>query len=885
VINIHGPANALVDLNIENSGELVSTASGPLFNDCSRVSGNIIGDVISRGGGSLCAAGQPAALTLVRNGSVDAALPALDSVDPHLQSLAASTALPSDLNNWNTATNGTTVTSGVTDPWGGTTAQTIVGPGGAYRQKQFSQTAAVGDVFVFGGWFKGGNANWSWAQNDVTMDGADGWPLQTGAVGDWHFGYVARKVTASDGGSHWVAVQGYAGVSYAGLFFVRIPAGAMSDGEIARVLRSQMRQFVAGAPAGSWALPAGQSLCFAGDCLNDAAGVLQWKGAGLVNGADIAPKSVNGVRKVDQYPGVDFGAKVAACIAALPSTGGICDARGLTGTQSLSANLTINKSNVVILLGAPLTVNMGTYQVIVPSGLQNIAMYGPIPWGGNPNSGSSQSTSFSYNGNPGTAFLIGDDSGDLYHIYLANFNLRVWYDPSVGIHLTRIHNSTLDRVFVALNTASTATGTQVIFDGGASGWNDTVNVVEYKGYGGKFGVTLIGGAPEANQNGIFFRGGYIGANTKNVAGSICLDVESGSAYIDGLGVQTCDIGAKIATHQGMMPLLRVEDPSVNTGIWLTSASSRNTITTGGWTVVKDDQTDSLSMNHISRAGAAAMGPNGSATFLQGVTAGGLNVTQLATPTLQPTVTPTGGAAGTYTYTTVAVSPYGGTTAAGPPRTITNGPATLDSTHYNTIQVGMVYGASRMDVYRTSGGATQGKIASIPVYISLDGGNVTSRFQVVDNGLVADGATPPSTNTSGQASFAGPVTVQGSPLLTSAGNVKTFVLDRITTLTSTSTSNYRWYSSRTATASRLSYNLGTSGSGCTTLAVLSLLDGSSSNAILGSWTIPNASSVGYIDATPFTLPANHMIYAQITTAAGGCGTSPANLYPIVEYTTQ
>ena len=53
---------------------------------------------------------------------------------------------------------------------------------------------------------------------------------------------------------------------------------------------------------------------------------------------------------VDVMVGADAGAKLVACIAAIPASGGICDARGLEGAQVISTTVTVNKP-VVILLG------------------------------------------------------------------------------------------------------------------------------------------------------------------------------------------------------------------------------------------------------------------------------------------------------------------------------------------------------------------------------------------------------------------------------------------------------------------------------------------------------------------------------------------------------
>lgn len=60
----------------------------------------------------------------------------------------------------------------------------------------------------------------------------------------------------------------------------------------------------------------------------------------------------NNVRFADQFPGSDAGAQILACIADLPSTGGVCDARGLTGAQIWSTSVTVATSGVHLMLGA-----------------------------------------------------------------------------------------------------------------------------------------------------------------------------------------------------------------------------------------------------------------------------------------------------------------------------------------------------------------------------------------------------------------------------------------------------------------------------------------------------------------------------------------------------
>ena len=82
--------------------------------------------------------------------------------------------------------------------------------------------------------------------------------------------------------------------------------------------------------------------------------------SGLNTGAKLAPKGqprqdrksterYKNIIQIDGLPGADAGAKIAACIAALPFAGGTCDARNLEGSQTIGA-MTISLP-VTILIG------------------------------------------------------------------------------------------------------------------------------------------------------------------------------------------------------------------------------------------------------------------------------------------------------------------------------------------------------------------------------------------------------------------------------------------------------------------------------------------------------------------------------------------------------
>jgi parallel beta-helix repeat protein len=84
---------------------------------------------------------------------------------------------------------------------------------------------------------------------------------------------------------------------------------------------------------------------------------------------------LSNVRFADQFPGATADAKIANCIADLPAAGGVCDARGIQGTQTLAGQITISKP-VKLLLGA-VTLSYGSVTapfLIISSGVSIIGL-------------------------------------------------------------------------------------------------------------------------------------------------------------------------------------------------------------------------------------------------------------------------------------------------------------------------------------------------------------------------------------------------------------------------------------------------------------------------------------------------------------------------------
>ena len=68
-----------------------------------------------------------------------------------------------------------------------------------------------------------------------------------------------------------------------------------------------------------------------------------------------------------QMSGSTWDAKINAAHAILPSTGGVIDARSISGSQSMAGSITISKPGVQVLLPPSLQLSMGSNQIIIPT--------------------------------------------------------------------------------------------------------------------------------------------------------------------------------------------------------------------------------------------------------------------------------------------------------------------------------------------------------------------------------------------------------------------------------------------------------------------------------------------------------------------------------------
>ncbi len=85
----------------------------------------------------------------------------------------------------------------------------------------------------------------------------------------------------------------------------------------------------------------------------------------------------NRVREVSTFPGATQDAQIASCFADLPSTGGICDARSLPGTQTWARNPFVSLTKPVTLLLGPAIITTVTFGPPPGFGLVRLIGSGP----------------------------------------------------------------------------------------------------------------------------------------------------------------------------------------------------------------------------------------------------------------------------------------------------------------------------------------------------------------------------------------------------------------------------------------------------------------------------------------------------------------------------
>jgi hypothetical protein len=157
------------------------------------------------------------------------------------------------------------------------------------------------------------------------------------------------------------------------------------------------------------------------------------------------------IRMCNEFSGADAGAKIAACFADLPASGGIADARGLEGSQSATLTIAI-PSNTTLLLGE-IKLTSSAIGACITLGQYNSAIIGRVR--GDHTSTFETETRFtggtaiyctankilSYQGSPGIGGPT-EANARIENLYLFGSDTAVygvWLDRFAGTHISDVN--------------------------------------------------------------------------------------------------------------------------------------------------------------------------------------------------------------------------------------------------------------------------------------------------------------------------------------------------------------------------------------------------------------------------------------------------------------
>ena len=134
----------------------------------------------------------------------------------------------------------------------------------------------------------------------------------------------------------------------------------------------------------------------------------------------------------------DFNSRLGRCLESLPATGGFCDARSLSGPQTMSADIVLNKPFTTVLFG-PLTLQMGKQHIIVPAGTQSVSLIGSSVYGFKFGSSTDGGTVLKYQGD-GTAVVVGGPSANTLQFLMQDIavDLLGAGENATGVALNRV---------------------------------------------------------------------------------------------------------------------------------------------------------------------------------------------------------------------------------------------------------------------------------------------------------------------------------------------------------------------------------------------------------------------------------------------------------------
>jgi hypothetical protein len=325
----------------------------------------------------------------------------------------------------------------------------------------------------------------------------------------------------------------------------------------------------------------------------------------------VAAGQIGGLTQADHRAGADFGEKVVNCLAAAIAAGSnVCDARNLTGTQSLSANLVFsarNASHMTLLLAANVTVNQGSYQVVIQPGVTNFSVIGAGAWSTEGANGQASGSTFVYSGKDYAWKVAGGAPNTwTYYIKLQDFAISASGSGTAsGLYLgPEVQDVYLERMRISLPTSGSKGFSLHMYGGGAdSGMYSSFAHIDAPEFVGGAGVLVDGnGLAMWGQSKVI--GGRIMASSASIKGSYCVNQAAGELSMVDTDLENCDVGLHIMSSNTVHPYVHPDGCCVNTGVQMdgTAATNNYVVTTS----TNNSQVNGASRNTVLVAGGSTV---------------------------------------------------------------------------------------------------------------------------------------------------------------------------------------------------------------------------------------------------------------------------------------
>lgn len=203
-----------------------------------------------------------------------------------------------------------------------------------------------------------------------------------------------------------------------------------------------------------------------------------------------AAATSNIVFQVDNYLGANAGAKIIACLAAIPASGGACDARSLSGAQSATTTIAVPDKATLLLGGVTLTSSAST---IVCYGTGSVVL-----------GVTSATTSLAGSLNNQVGAAPCTPSADSSFSTIGDMRINLSGTTSTfGLRVVRHSEGVFNNLWITLGADASNTGIYLAADAGAAYYNQFYNMRVIAG------GRLVDFEGNANEN-KFYGGSFIG---------------------------------------------------------------------------------------------------------------------------------------------------------------------------------------------------------------------------------------------------------------------------------------------------------------------------------------------------------------------------------------